>query len=148
MPERESSDRGRLARSGFTDLAAARETLTRLDHDGDEALLASLSATADPDLALAGLGRLVEAAPDRTELHDGLRADEGFRDRLLGVLGASAALADHLARHPDHWTALTDDAIATSRPTRFGLHHALSSAVGERAGRPAYDALRVAYRRA
>ena len=34
--------------------------------------------------------------------------DEGTAMRLLSVLGASEALADHLCRHPEHWRELTD----------------------------------------
>ncbi|MEI5528395.1 hypothetical protein WB388_48480, partial [Streptomyces brasiliscabiei] len=72
-------------------------------------LLEALGRTADPDLALHGLVRLLEAQPGasaRRELLDTVIAAKPLRDRLLGVLGASAALADHLARHPRDWEAL------------------------------------------
>jgi betaine-aldehyde dehydrogenase len=35
------------------------------------------------------------------ELHRTMAADEGARDRMLAVLGASPSLAEHLIRHPD-----------------------------------------------
>jgi glutamate-ammonia-ligase adenylyltransferase len=111
-PGRRSSTFTRLLRHGFTDPSAAERLL-----DGDElapvradpVLLDALGATADPDLALLGLVRLVEAQDRPTaqrELLDTLIASKPLRDRLLGVLGASAALADHLARHPQDWQAL------------------------------------------
>ncbi len=73
---------------------------------GDEQVLAALSLVADPDAALAALDRLLEAAPDGEDLAAALCADEGLRAGLLGVLGASTALGDHLARHPRHWHLL------------------------------------------
>jgi glutamate-ammonia-ligase adenylyltransferase len=111
-PGRRSSTFIRLLRHGFTDPSAAERLL-----DGpelapvrnDPVLLEALGATADPDLALHGLVRLLEAQFDHTahrELLDTLIAAKPLRDRLLGVLGASAALADHLARHPRDWEAL------------------------------------------
>src|SRR5690606_22146233 len=75
----------------------------------DPVLLEALGATADPDLALRGLVALLEAQPGdaaRRELLDTVIAAKPLRDRLFGVLGASAALADHLARHPRDWQAL------------------------------------------
>ncbi|WP_191871205.1 bifunctional [glutamine synthetase] adenylyltransferase/[glutamine synthetase]-adenylyl-L-tyrosine phosphorylase [Streptomyces filipinensis] len=111
-PGRRSSTFTRLLRHGFTDPSAAERLL-----DGpelapvrdDPVLLEALGATADPDLALHGLVRLLEAQDGPTshrELLDTLIAAKPLRDRLLGVLGASAALADHLARHPSDWYAL------------------------------------------
>ena len=79
---------------------------------------------ADPDLALRGLTRLVDALPE--EARPALRARcrrqrRHLGSRLLAVLGASAALADHLARHPEDWRALSgDQAAATSRHGRRG----------------------------
>src|ERR1700722_18814210 len=97
---------GQLAAMGFADTERARELLTMdlgLDPDGADAwLVEALATAADPDLALATLARL---APD-AELTAALRADPGLRDRLVTVLGASAALGDHLVRHPADWRAL------------------------------------------
>ena len=44
-----------------------------------------------------------------------------LRDRLLAVLGASAALGDHLVRHPEHWPALDEPAPAHPRLLRAAL---------------------------
>ncbi len=80
-------------------------------------------------------------------LLDALARQDGLRHRLFGVLGLSVALGEHLGRHPDDWHVLADDAVVASRPTRFGLHHTLLTAVADATGREAADRLRVAYRR-
>ena len=111
-PGRRSSTFSRLLRHGFTDPSAAERLLDSVELmpvRDDPVLLDALGATADPDLALLGLVRLLEAQPGATarrELLDTLIAAKPLRDRLLGVLGASAALGDHLARHPRDWEAL------------------------------------------
>ncbi|MFJ8002814.1 bifunctional [glutamine synthetase] adenylyltransferase/[glutamine synthetase]-adenylyl-L-tyrosine phosphorylase [Streptomyces fagopyri] len=111
-PGRRSSTFTRLLRHGFTDPSAAERLLESeqlAPIKADPVLLEALGTTADPDLALLGLVRLVEAQGGHTaerELLDTLVAAKPLRDRLLGVLGASAALADHLARHPEDWREL------------------------------------------
>ncbi|MDP9612462.1 bifunctional [glutamine synthetase] adenylyltransferase/[glutamine synthetase]-adenylyl-L-tyrosine phosphorylase [Streptomyces demainii] len=163
---RRSSDVARLLRHGFTDPSTAQRLLDAPELAGvrgHPALLDGLAATPDPDLALRGLVRLVEALADVPEDGDGTeRADsrqalldilvtaEPLRDRLLGVLGASEALGDHLARHPRHWRALMTYGAADPRPTLSDVEQALADGVrGEAgAGLPRSDALRVAYRRA
>ncbi|MGW2520976.1 bifunctional [glutamine synthetase] adenylyltransferase/[glutamine synthetase]-adenylyl-L-tyrosine phosphorylase [Streptomyces sp. NPDC001617] len=111
-PGRRSSTFSRLLRHGFTDPSAAERLLDSAELmpvRNDPVLLEALGATADPDQALLGLVRLLEAQPGptaRRELLDTLIAAKPLRDRLLGVLGASVALADHLARHPRDWEAL------------------------------------------
>ncbi|MFE9603589.1 bifunctional [glutamine synthetase] adenylyltransferase/[glutamine synthetase]-adenylyl-L-tyrosine phosphorylase [Streptomyces hokutonensis] len=111
-PGRRSSTFTRLLRHGFTDPSAAERLLESTELApirNDPVLLEALGATADPDLALQGLVRLLEAQPEptaRRELTDTLIAAKPLRDRLLGVLGASAALGDHLARQPRDWHAL------------------------------------------
>ncbi|WP_326723582.1 MULTISPECIES: bifunctional [glutamine synthetase] adenylyltransferase/[glutamine synthetase]-adenylyl-L-tyrosine phosphorylase [unclassified Streptomyces] len=111
-PGRRSSTFTRLLRHGFTDPSGAERLLESVELapiKADPVLLDALGATADPDLALLGLVRLVEAqdgSPERRELLDTLIAAKPLRDRLLGVLGASAALGDHLARHPRDWQVL------------------------------------------
>ncbi|MFF7788805.1 bifunctional [glutamine synthetase] adenylyltransferase/[glutamine synthetase]-adenylyl-L-tyrosine phosphorylase [Streptomyces sp. NPDC007991] len=111
-PGRRSSTFTRLLRHGFTDALAAERLLDTAELAPlreDPVLLDALGATADPDLALLGLVRLLEAQPEpgaRRELLDTLISSKPLRDRLLGVLGASTALADHLVRHPDDWQAL------------------------------------------
>jgi [glutamine synthetase] adenylyltransferase / [glutamine synthetase]-adenylyl-L-tyrosine phosphorylase len=97
---------GQLAAMGFADTARAQRLLTDdllLDAaDGDAGLLEALAGAADPDLALASLARLA----GNGALRAALRSDRGLRERLVSVLGTSAALGDHLARHPEDWRTL------------------------------------------
>jgi len=136
----------RLARLGFTDpeMAVRRLNSSGLAEPSGDEVLAAVAAAADPDLALAGLDRLLSAATDRWQLLSALREQAGLRERLIGVLGASAALGEHLARHPDDWRLLADERAVDVRPSRFGLESTLLAAAGEP---EPMDALRVAYRR-
>ncbi|WP_309054356.1 bifunctional [glutamine synthetase] adenylyltransferase/[glutamine synthetase]-adenylyl-L-tyrosine phosphorylase, partial [Streptomyces sp.] len=63
-----------------------------------------------------------------------------FRDRLLGVLGTSEALADHLARHPGDWRSLVTYEAADLRPGLADFERGLADADDP-------VSLRVAYRR-
>jgi [glutamine synthetase] adenylyltransferase / [glutamine synthetase]-adenylyl-L-tyrosine phosphorylase len=106
-----SSLAGWLARLGFADAARAEHRLRddlRADVSvpsvaravpggADVGLVVTLAAAPDPDIALDGLVRLGERHP----VLDELRADPELTARLTAVLGASTALADHLARHPE-----------------------------------------------
>jgi glutamate-ammonia-ligase adenylyltransferase len=183
---RQSTLVGQLARLGFSDPARAERllgdpVLTGLldpleDWFGDGVLFA-LSEAPDPDLALTGLVRLLEALGRRSvdrapgdedgagesdgsgsghpaRLRAVLRSGGPARDRLLAVLGTSAALGDHLARHPDHWMELVDDGHVV--PDADAVRADLLSSVGADPDAPhptvpdavaATDALRVAYRR-
>jgi glutamate-ammonia-ligase adenylyltransferase len=143
----------RLVRRGFTDPEAAVRRLAEPDlaaHAGDSVLLDALAATADPDLALQGLARLAEAcAPaERRTLLDTVTTAKPLRDRLLGVLGASAALGDHLARHPEDWHALVTFELHDIHPgpeefLRTLYHHIWDT----HPDTPRADALRTGYRR-
>ncbi|KOU55064.1 glutamate-ammonia-ligase adenylyltransferase [Streptomyces sp. MMG1533] len=145
-PGRRSSTFTRLLRHGFTDPSAAERLLdsVELAHVRDDpVLLEALGATADPDLALHGLVRLLEAQPAptaRRELLDTVIAAKPLRDRLLGVLGASAALADHLARHPSDWHALVMYEPSDLHPGVAEFERGLAEATDP-------VSLRVAYRR-
>ena len=145
-PGRRSSTFTRLLRHGFTDPSAAERLLESAELapiKADPVLLDALGATADPDLALLGLVRLVEAQDGHTaqqELLDTLIAAKPLRDRLLGVLGASAALADHLARHPRDWQALVMYEPQDLHPGVVEFERGLAEATDP-------VALRVSYRR-
>ncbi|MFJ3923880.1 bifunctional [glutamine synthetase] adenylyltransferase/[glutamine synthetase]-adenylyl-L-tyrosine phosphorylase [Streptomyces sp. NPDC090022] len=146
VPGRRSSTFIQLLRSGFTDPSAAARLL---DADAlapartDPVLLDAFGATADPDLALRALVRLAEAQPDdeaRRTLLSTLVSAKPLRDRLLGVLGASEALGDHLARHPQDWHALVTYEAADLHPGLAEFEAGLADA---------HDlvSLRVGYRR-
>ncbi|MFJ4790515.1 bifunctional [glutamine synthetase] adenylyltransferase/[glutamine synthetase]-adenylyl-L-tyrosine phosphorylase [Streptomyces sp. NPDC088794] len=146
VPGRRSSTFSRLLRHGFTDPSAAERLLDSGELTpvrNDPVLLEALGATADPDLALLGLVRLLEAQPDTTAwrtLLDTLIAAKPLRDRLLGVLGASSALADHLARHPHDWHALVTYEPRDLHPGVEEFERGLAEATDP-------VSLRVAYRR-
>lgn len=145
-PGRRSSTFTRLLRHGFTDPSGAERLLDSPELapvKADPVLLEALGATADPDLALRGLMRLLEAQPaptDHRELLDTLIAAKPLRDRLLGVLGASAALADHLARHPHDWQELVTYEPRDLHPGVTEFERGLADATDP-------VELRVAYRR-
>ncbi|MDT9700071.1 bifunctional [glutamine synthetase] adenylyltransferase/[glutamine synthetase]-adenylyl-L-tyrosine phosphorylase [Streptomyces sp. P17] len=141
-PGRRSSTFTRLLRHGFTDPSAAERLLDAPELApvrDDPVLLEALGATADPDLALHGLVRLLEAQHGR-ELLDTVIAAKPLRDRLLGVLGASAALAEHLARHSDDWRALVTYEPRDLHPGVAEFERGLAEATDP-------VSLRVAYRR-
>ncbi|MEU9999732.1 bifunctional [glutamine synthetase] adenylyltransferase/[glutamine synthetase]-adenylyl-L-tyrosine phosphorylase [Streptomyces sp. NPDC050848] len=145
VPGRRSSTFSRLLRHGFTDPSGAERLLDLPELTAlrdDSVLLDALGATADPDLALRGLVRLVEAQPDeeRQTLTATLLSAKPFRDRLLGVLGASEALADHLARHPKDWQVLVTYEAADLNPGVAEFERGLAEATDP-------VSLRVAYRR-
>jgi [glutamine synthetase] adenylyltransferase / [glutamine synthetase]-adenylyl-L-tyrosine phosphorylase len=156
MPRRTTLS-ARLARMGFADPAQAERLICgelALDIDGSDAgLFEALGAAADPDLALAALARM----PRDRELLAAAREDPGLRTRLTLVLGASAALGDHLARHPDGWRLLCGPGplpvpsageLRSDLLTATGADPAAQEPVGGQAGEggdPA-AALRVAYR--
>jgi glutamate-ammonia-ligase adenylyltransferase len=77
---------------------------------------------------------------DLRTLLDTLTTAKPLRDRLLGVLGASTALADHLTRHPEDWHALVTYESIDLHPDTEEFERGLRAATDP-------DALRVAYRR-
>jgi glutamate-ammonia-ligase adenylyltransferase len=155
---RAGSLQGRLVRLGLVDAARAVRLLSEpgLVVLGDSAV-EDLAVAADPDLALVTLSRLADTghAAARSLLAD-LDTDEALRRRTYAVLGASAALGDHLVSHPEHGSVLHPVAEGEQPvPDRATLRAALLTAVG---ADPAADlphasvadplpVLRVAYRR-
>lgn len=142
----------RLVRRSFTDPEAAVRLLDGPGLHGlaaDPVLLDALGATADPDLALLGLARLLEALdePERHTLRDTLTSSKPLRDRLLGVLGASTALADHLARYPRDWHGLVTFDVRDIHPVPEDFRRQLHDRVWDDGVPDRADALRVAYRR-
>lgn len=154
-----------LARLGITD-GGATETLARLGwwHNGQvrrdaEQILWALSRAPDPNLALRSLARLGHTVGDGwLELDGLLRRDPGMRGRLLGLLGSSTALGDHLVVDPQRWHALASpEATSPSWANRAAQRllvavGAETTSPGTAADRPtltgvsAQRALRVTYR--
>jgi glutamate-ammonia-ligase adenylyltransferase len=151
---RRGSWEGRLVRLGFEEPRRAAGRLEELDaldsHSpiATEQLILTLSESADPDLALHGLCAMAETLHrndyDLAAFARTLEMDDGFRRRLVYVLGASEALGRHLAVHPRHWYDLADPALAGARPSVEDVAAKLATAVEE--DNPV-DALRIEYRR-
>ncbi|MQA32469.1 bifunctional [glutamine synthetase] adenylyltransferase/[glutamine synthetase]-adenylyl-L-tyrosine phosphorylase [Modestobacter roseus] len=139
----------RLVRLGFEDgERAARQlsdpALGLWDLDRNEPadpeaapVVSALARAGDPDLALRSLSRLVEALdgidPDggaAAALLARLRGSAMVRTRLLGVLGASAGLGDHLAAQPADWVVLDTEDRWGARPSPQELEQQLLFAVG------------------
>jgi [glutamine synthetase] adenylyltransferase / [glutamine synthetase]-adenylyl-L-tyrosine phosphorylase len=121
---------GQLAAMGFADTARAQRLLGDLGIDvgdvADRPLMHALAGSADPDQALAALARMTP----EPELFLALRDDAGLRDRLITVLGVSAALADHLGRHPADWRLLAGDTPFPDGSSSGELRAELLAAVG------------------
>ena len=154
---RSKTSRSDLLRHGFVDSDRTLQGMALLG-DHAEPLVALLGRTSDPDLALTGLLRLVEAVgAARDDLLAEVVDDEGTAMRLLSVLGASQALTDHLVRHPDQWRELTDPTLGSTRPAAYAVRAGLLASVGADPladvpvatlpEGPALDAMRVEYRR-
>jgi [glutamine synthetase] adenylyltransferase / [glutamine synthetase]-adenylyl-L-tyrosine phosphorylase len=123
---------------GFADPARAERLLltdlgVRAAELRTDPLVTAIAVAADPDLAVAGLARLFGATASRDALRAALRAEEDFRDRLTAVLGVSAGLADHLARHPEDAGLLRG---AITRPDEAELRAELLRAIGADPGDP------------
>ena len=93
---RRQTGAGDLARRGFLNTARALATAAAWDDDPArrDQLVAAAAASADPDLALAGLADF-----DATTLNN-LAADPAWLARLTAVLGGSRPLGHHLVTQP------------------------------------------------
>ena len=137
-----------LARRGFTDTQRAQTLLEDpalaplADHR--EELVGALARAADPDAALLGLVRLLESAGEEHDpLVAAIRDDDAARARIIGALGISTALIDHLVAHPGHWR----DAVEATEMTPEERTEALIAEVAAQDDLEPQDAMRVGYRR-
>ncbi|WP_157244383.1 bifunctional [glutamine synthetase] adenylyltransferase/[glutamine synthetase]-adenylyl-L-tyrosine phosphorylase [Nonomuraea typhae] len=143
MPRIESTA-ARLAKLGFADGARAARLAATLDTPEAEELLQDLVRVADPDLALTSLTRLAERDPGVLRT---LSGDRPLRERLFAVLGVSAALGEHLVRHPGQTALLAVPELGDPREELLRAVGADPAAPESRAGADdALVALRVAYR--
>ena len=105
---RAGSLQGRLARLGFVDPPRAVRLLSDPGLVGlDDDAVEDLALAPDPDLALTTLSRVAETrALGADAFIAALDSDGPLRARAYAVLGTSAALGDHLVRHPQDWVVL------------------------------------------
>ena len=150
MSDRPGTATRDLVRAGFTEAGRAAlvlDEVSGLAPGLDPArLVEDLGEVADPDAALLAVERLLRADPGAADL---LAVPGTARLRVLHVLGASVALADHLVRHPEHLSVAAGpvDADPGPPPDQDAFTAAMLEQVGERTGPDGMDALRVAYRR-
>ena len=175
---------GRLTRLGFTDALRAermladpalvallgalpelqdvseraRADLAPVDREWADGLLVALADVADPDQALLALAKLAGVVQgERVDVLGTLlsRATPA-RNRLLAVIGASVALGDNLAAHPDHLDVLVDDSPGTAVTAEevcaellvaVGADPAAAVPVADLDGMAGIDAMRRAYQR-
>ncbi|WGW13459.1 bifunctional [glutamine synthetase] adenylyltransferase/[glutamine synthetase]-adenylyl-L-tyrosine phosphorylase [Saxibacter everestensis] len=146
MARSEATLYSRLIRAGFDDAGRAERFLADLDGhaellpDGDESpeLLKLLAAAANPDGALLGLLNFVETlerTPEAaTGFADSWRSEPQLSSRLISIFGASAAMADHLMRHPASWRELSSAKehvfLGTADSETAAIRHRLVSATG------------------
>ncbi|GAA2011882.1 bifunctional [glutamine synthetase] adenylyltransferase/[glutamine synthetase]-adenylyl-L-tyrosine phosphorylase [Nakamurella flavida] len=142
-----------LARYGLPDTDRVRAELRAVDLADDagpavgaEGVLAAIGRTGRPELAVTALTRVVEAiaraaedggsaarraaAGERADLLRHLAEDARFRGRMLGVLGGSIALGDHLAVFPEDWRLLVTEPPAERLLAPSTLRGVLGGAVG------------------
>ncbi|MCC9178060.1 bifunctional [glutamine synthetase] adenylyltransferase/[glutamine synthetase]-adenylyl-L-tyrosine phosphorylase [Arthrobacter sp. zg-Y750] len=146
----------RMIATGFHDLEKSTRFLAapELAPVDEDALFAGFNFSADPDLALQSLVRLIGRAP---ELVDLVNAGAEESEALFRLLGASEALAEFLMRHPGDVGVLQRQLRAEPGSTDgAALRASLLDAVhaGSRAapvagvtGADAYVELRARYRR-
>ncbi|WP_413453031.1 bifunctional [glutamine synthetase] adenylyltransferase/[glutamine synthetase]-adenylyl-L-tyrosine phosphorylase [Georgenia phoenicis] len=158
-----------LLRLGFTDPRRAEQLLDEpvlagplaRAEDAGAPLPTALGRTADPDLALLTLVRLLEASADddgAPDLAGVLASEGGHRTRLLAVLGASSALGDMLVSRPADAALLADehaDGVLDLSPqdereralAAVGADSADDAPVAAVTGTAGVEALRRCYRR-
>ena len=126
-----------LARYGLGDNDRVAADLAELglsvDHSvatGAQDVMAALSRTGRPELAVHGLAALVKAAEDGPQILAALRELPRFRGRLLAVLGGSTGLSEHLAANPTQWRLLLAEATPGDLINSRSMQEVLFRAVG------------------
>jgi glutamate-ammonia-ligase adenylyltransferase len=97
---------------------------------GNEDILAAISRTGRPELAVYGLARLYEADSNPAQIMEALRTQPRFRGRLIGLLGASTVLSEHLAAWPEDWHNLLPEAPAEELVSAESMRKVLCEALG------------------
>ncbi|HEY5878185.1 MAG TPA: bifunctional [glutamine synthetase] adenylyltransferase/[glutamine synthetase]-adenylyl-L-tyrosine phosphorylase [Nakamurella sp.] len=96
----------------------------------NEEILSAISRAGRPELAVYGLARLYEADRNPAQIMEALRTQPRFRGRLIGLLGASTVLSEHLAAWPEDWHDLLPEAPAEELVPAEGMRRVLCDALG------------------
>ncbi len=135
----------RLTRAGFADAVLAAELLTSSalllwdraangpTDDAAAAIVSALGRAADPDQALRLLANLADTDAGPEVLAE-LRDAPAYRTRLIGLLGASVALGEHLVSNASD--ALILRGARAELPTVSDAGARILGAVGARASDP------------
>ncbi|GAA1352484.1 bifunctional [glutamine synthetase] adenylyltransferase/[glutamine synthetase]-adenylyl-L-tyrosine phosphorylase [Arthrobacter koreensis] len=146
----------RLIAAGFTDLEKSERFLAAPELAGmdQERLFSGFVRSANPDMALQSLVRLLDRIPSLAELVAG-EQEEG--EALFRVLGASEALAEFVMRHPEnaelfHTGLRAEPGQVPARTLRASLLESVQAGSGPNpvarlTGPEAYVQLRTRYRR-
>jgi glutamate-ammonia-ligase adenylyltransferase len=139
-----------VARAGFDDLAAGRESavwLAGLIGASAEEALEWFSVAAEPTRAAIELSRLVASHPAAVKP---FLKDRAAGERLIRILGGSRGLAEFLQRHPKALKALSKpiDLLLNQEQFRASMLKSVGAKAGVAAstGDAARDALRIRYR--
>ena len=158
MSARQTSTTARLIRLGVREVGAAQAALAStawgILTDSDE-LLEAVGAAADPDLAIAAMTRLLEAAEladqrSAQACREAMLADPVLRTRLSAVLGASVALGEHLRRHPGDWVVCREGEPVNGRRALLesvGADPSSREPIARHSRGHALESLRSTYRR-
>lgn len=157
---------GRLSRLGFSDATRAARllddpVLEPYIKDAPDSFFGALAYASDPDLAVLQILRIAEVATgdDARALHTLIHASDGVaragQDRLIAVVGSSAALGDEIVGNPHRIGILADTTPGTGVPaavvraellTAVGADPGDDVPVASCGGDDGADAMRRAYR--
>ncbi len=93
-------------------------------------ILLALARAGRPEMALAGLAGLAKHTEMWPRILDLLKANSRFRGRLIAVLGASTAMADHLVARPGDWELLLPELEGTELLTYDHVYAVMAASVG------------------
>jgi glutamate-ammonia-ligase adenylyltransferase len=106
--------------------ARARERLTELM----PLLLKSLGESANPDLAFSRFDKFLGGLPSGVQVFELLFNNTHLLKTIAEIVGTAPRMADHLAKRPALFEALTDPGFLTLRPGPETLENALATALG------------------
>lgn len=105
--------------------ARARERLTALM----PLLLKSLGESANPDIAFSRFDKFLSGLPSGVQVFELLFNNPHLLKTIAEIVGTAPRMADHLAKRPALFEALTDPSFLTHRPDSRDLAAALQGAL-------------------